>query len=41
MKPLSRLPIPLWGVHAVALVGWIGFGVFLWKNKCAKELKPW
>ena len=31
-EPLSRLSIPLWGVHAVALVGWIGFWVFLRKN---------
>ena len=31
-EPLSRLPIPLWGVHAGALIGWIGFWVFLRKK---------
>ena len=31
-ESLLTLPIPLWGVHAGAMVGWIGFWVFLRKD---------
>jgi hypothetical protein len=32
-EPLSVLPIPLWGVHAGTLIGWIGIRFFLRRDQ--------